>query len=261
MKSAVKIVLVYIFIALSWIILSDTILSYLVHEYEYLARFSLVKGIFYVFATGLILFLLIRKEMLRKSQLILQLEKTLRLRDELVREVHHRVKNNLQNIISIIHLETEQYGYTEHTRERILNKLFSMSAVHDVVYRMEEFRNISLLHVIQNFFSYLHVYYEDETLNIAPGVEYPVEEMVSIMLCLNELFQKVTDAGLPFVVKISAADSSCIDVLLEFPEPGAFSCKPDDISLFLERKSGEISCQEVQNGIKYSIHIFKQQIV
>lgn len=39
-----------------------------------------------------------------------------------------------QNIISIIHLETDEVGLTDETKNRILHKLYALSSIHDLVY-------------------------------------------------------------------------------------------------------------------------------
>ena len=58
---AFRIILLYLFIGGLWILLSDTILAYLVSSDEVFKQIQLYKGWFYVIITGLIFFVIIRK--------------------------------------------------------------------------------------------------------------------------------------------------------------------------------------------------------
>ena len=61
MKSALKITLIYILIGVLWIVLSDKIAYYLFSDFEIYTQnlFQIIKGIFYVLMTALILYTLI----------------------------------------------------------------------------------------------------------------------------------------------------------------------------------------------------------
>lgn len=57
-------------------------------------------------------------------------------REELVREIHHRVKNNLQVIVSLMNLGGEG------DRESLKDKVRSMALVHEFLYQAQDLRAI-----------------------------------------------------------------------------------------------------------------------
>jgi two-component sensor histidine kinase len=68
-------------------------------------------------------------------------------KEELLKEVHHRVKNNLQVIVSLLSLQARRIG-EERPRalfEETRNRVQSISAIHELLYRAESFTGIQLL--------------------------------------------------------------------------------------------------------------------
>jgi PAS domain S-box-containing protein len=61
-RIALRIVAIYVVVAALWILFSDMLLDALVYDKEAVVRLSLLKGWFYVAATGLLLTLLIRRD-------------------------------------------------------------------------------------------------------------------------------------------------------------------------------------------------------
>ena len=75
-----------------------------------------------------------------------QIKKDLAERNLMLREIHHRVKNNLQVIISLINL---QLHYVDEPRAKeilseIKNRIYSMSVVHERLYRSQNFSEIHI---------------------------------------------------------------------------------------------------------------------
>ena len=63
----------------------------------------------------------------------------------LIKEVHHRVKNNLQILNSFLNLEKRAYRNDPNTIiEHMQTRLTSLALLHEKTYRSEDFRNINL---------------------------------------------------------------------------------------------------------------------
>lgn len=64
----------------------------------------------------------------------------------LLSEIHHRVKNNLQNIMGLIHLKQSQLGKSEEVSylDDISSKIFSMSLIHEQLYQEKEFAKVNI---------------------------------------------------------------------------------------------------------------------
>lgn len=80
-----------------------------------------------------------------------QLRASLKEKEVLLQEVHHRVKNNLQVISSILNLQSS-YLKDENTISMLLesqNRIKSMSFIHEILYQTKDFSNI-------NFRDYIH---------------------------------------------------------------------------------------------------------
>ena len=74
------------------------------------------------------------------------LKQSLLDKDILLKEVHHRVKNNLQVIASLLHLEAENFNDNQ-TREILLEleeKVYAMSMVHETVYTSDSFSAVPM---------------------------------------------------------------------------------------------------------------------
>jgi hypothetical protein len=84
-----------------------------------------------------------------------KIKKSLKEKEILLQEVHHRVKNNLQIISSILNLQTRSindpkiHELIKETRYRIM----SMSFIHDLLYQTKDFTNIDFSKYLQNITS------------------------------------------------------------------------------------------------------------
>jgi PAS domain S-box-containing protein len=68
-------------------------------------------------------------------------------KNTLLKEVHHRVKNNLNVIVSLLRLQEDQVDSIESAREAFeqsRNRIFSMALVHESLYRSENLAEIKL---------------------------------------------------------------------------------------------------------------------
>jgi two-component sensor histidine kinase len=75
-----------------------------------------------------------------------ELEKSLKEKEILLNEVHHRVKNNLQVILSIIRLQKQKIisKKDRETFEDLKQRIFAMAFVYEQLYKMGEFEKINL---------------------------------------------------------------------------------------------------------------------
>lgn len=139
-NSALRIAGLYAAISFVWILLSDRVAAALAKDLVGLELFQTLKGLFFVSATAIALFLYARSQMkaLMAAQLMREREALAALaeREELVREIHHRVKNNLQVIVSLMNLGGEG------DRESLKDKVRSMALVHEFLYQAQDLRAI-----------------------------------------------------------------------------------------------------------------------
>ena len=72
------------------------------------------------------------------------LSDSLREKEALLREVHHRVKNNLQVISSMLRLESSRHPGSATVLDDMQSRIHSMALLHETVYRTERFAAIDL---------------------------------------------------------------------------------------------------------------------
>lgn len=90
-----------------------------------------------------------------------RLTASLREKDTLFKEVHHRVKNNMQIISSLLNLQSYQM-FDEHDRGLLLesiNRIQSMSMVHEMLYQSGNVSEIDLSLYMKNLISYIFSMY------------------------------------------------------------------------------------------------------
>lgn len=79
---------------------------------------------------------ILKQDALRQSQLETANERS----QVLLREVHHRVKNNLQTVISLIRME----NIPPDTKRSLLSRIAAMSAVHEGMYQSDKFETVEV---------------------------------------------------------------------------------------------------------------------
>jgi PAS domain S-box-containing protein len=168
-----------------------------------------------------------------------QSEETMRAslaeKDVLLREVHHRVKNNLAAIIGL--LELQRKSLSDHSAQTTLAELSgrirSMSLVHEKLYRSESLSEINFQDYIRNLVSHLRTSFGSPLIRCeihAEGVNMPLDLAVPCGMIINEL---VTNA-----LKYAFPDGS--------PAPDEDSC---NIVISLTHEQGVYTLTVADNGL------------
>jgi two-component sensor histidine kinase/CheY-like chemotaxis protein len=139
--------------------------------------------------------------MLRASQVLEELwESQARLvnslheKDILLKEVHHRVKNNIQIISSLLNLQS-RYIKDREAQEIIRdsrNRIESMALIHEKLYRSKDLEKIDMESYISELTSYLFNSYSknrgqiDCKIHIG-AVELGIDTAIPLSLMINEL--------------------------------------------------------------------------
>jgi PAS domain S-box-containing protein len=135
----------------------------------------------------------LRKEIAIRQEMEDKLSRSLEEKSILLKEVHHRVKNNLQIISSILNLEIRSQSdkKVNQALRRIQNRIYSIYLIHEIVYQTDMFSRIDLGH-------YIRLITENMTRNTANEhfkMEYDLEQVyvsleigVPIGMIINELY-------------------------------------------------------------------------
>lgn len=122
------------------------------------------------------------------------IRKSLQEKEVLLKEIHHRVKNNLAVISSLLNLQArhiEDQDVKELFRES-QSRVTSMARIHEKIYQSEDLAHINFAHYItsttQNLFSLYNINRSSIDLDIRVSkVELAVDTAVPCGLILNEL--------------------------------------------------------------------------
>lgn len=108
-----------------------------------------------------------------RKQNELRIEASLREKETLLREVHHRVKNNLQIISSLLHFQAKkaQPGHELTIFTEGQNRLRAMILVHELLYRSTDLHRISLAEYLKTLTDQLRQSFREATSRIQLLVE------------------------------------------------------------------------------------------
>jgi len=112
-------------------------------------------------------------------------------KDWLLKEVHHRVKNNLQMIVSLLDSQTDFLSSDALTAIRdSQNRVFSISLIHQKLYQDEDMARVNMASYLGELITYLRDSYDIRNkikfeLDIAP-LTIDISQAVRIGLILNE---------------------------------------------------------------------------
>ncbi|HEY1038594.1 MAG TPA: histidine kinase dimerization/phosphoacceptor domain -containing protein [Bacteroidia bacterium] len=118
---------------------------------------------------------------------------TLKEKETLLKEIHHRVKNNLQIITSLLKLHAENadnMAFSELVSES-QNRIVSMALIHEMLYANSDLSAVNLLAYTQSLFDKLQNTYDKQDvllkLNIPKDFCFEIDRMIPVGLIMNEI--------------------------------------------------------------------------
>jgi two-component sensor histidine kinase/Tfp pilus assembly protein PilF len=150
----------------------------------------LVAGIL-LLATALVMY--IRSYRQKKKTAALLAEKNARI-ETLVRELHHRVKNNLQVVSGLLSLQSNRLeeGAAKEAMEESRNRIQAMSMIHQRLYMDNELATVDITDYLQHLSQSLANSFGYDTRQVSTKVRLtdqnmPIDLAVPIGLIVNEL--------------------------------------------------------------------------
>lgn len=155
---------------------------------------------------------------------------SLREKEILIKEIHHRVKNNLQVVSSMLNLQRSYLTDPDFTEvfNEIQNRVKSMSFIHEILYNTEDFSTLDFRRYLQELISNLKQSYSGKTGNKevsleAEDVMLDLDQSIPCGLIITELlsnaFKYAFEPKTPGRVNVSISEKDDI-VVLEVKDNG-----------------------------------------
>lgn len=166
-----------------------------------------------------------------------ELKSSLNEKTVLIREVHHRVKNNLAAILGLI--EIERHALNDPDVSKVMmelgNRIKSMAVVHEQLYRSDNLSLIGFESYLNSFIPYLRLSFQSvENIDIqviAQDIELSLDLAVPCGLIVNELLTNALKHAFP-----TASERSS-------------NSEPLTISITMQNQNGHYILSVSDNGI------------
>lgn len=140
-----------------------------------------------------------------KKRYTRQLERTIQEKEQLIREVHHRVKNNLNVVSGLLALQADKVEEDPRIHRLFMesiNRIKTLSIVHEKLYKRDNLAFIAFNQYIENLAQNLYDTYlssDQEValkLDLAP-IELNLDQAISAGLIVNEVISNALKYAFP----------------------------------------------------------------
>lgn len=176
---------------------------------------------------------------LERKQVEEQLNASLEEKEVLLKEIHHRVKNNMQVISSLLNLQSGRIKNEEILEmfKESQDRIRSMSLIHERLYQSQDLARIDFSHYIENLANHLFQSYriDPETVGLVTDVRdvsLDINKAIPCGLIINELVSNSLKYAFP---QARAEEKK--------------KAKKGEINISLASENGKISLLYKDNGV------------
>lgn len=194
--------------------------------------FSLVVMLCLVISYLLILRLRTNKQLNQRNLAIeqsnQQLKHSLQQIESLIQEVHHRVKNNLQFIYSILELEiaANKSRMNVESLQGMQRRIMAMSLVHELLYSKENAENVSSQQYINDLLEYLDALQNTEKMHVQfetqiEDVLFGINQSIAIGMIISELvanafkYAFISQSNPVIKIEVSLINKTEVELMVE----------------------------------------------
>ena len=231
----------------TWFILTGTLLLLLVVWLFFLWRTRRLRN------RNTVLERSVKERTVLLESTIADKEVLLNEKDVLLKEIHHRVKNNLQVISGLIELQSKSVG-NEDLKTALMegrNRVQSIALIHQNLYQNTDLSHIEMGRFIQELEREVSLVFRRENLKVNTTVETPdlildIDTAVPLGLIINELLSN------SFKYAFTGSTEGIIRLVIENRSPGEFALLysdsgpglPDSVDL---KKSSTLGLQLISD--------------
>ncbi|MFP4642602.1 MAG: histidine kinase N-terminal 7TM domain-containing protein [Dehalococcoidia bacterium] len=142
------------------------------------------------------------RDITERKQAEQQIRHALEEKETLLREIHHRVKNNLQIVSSLLRRQGRQVqdDTLKQTLKESENRVLSMSLIHEKLYHSEDLANINFQEFIRTISRSLVRSFGTANVTLKPDIEdiqLPVDTAIPCGMIVNELVSNALKYAFP----------------------------------------------------------------
>lgn len=191
------------------------------------------------------LFLYWRYRANKKSNLALQyknevIETSLNEKNILLKEIHHRVKNNLQLIISLLNIQARENNHSQvdDFLEKGRGRIISMALIHQNLYEANNLAKVNFQEYLENLINSNAEAYGQEVHNVtfsirAEDMYFDVQTSIPLGLIINELICNAMKHA------FSENDRGAIEIAISKNEAGGFELRFSDNGIGIKNNKKE----------------------
>ncbi|MBZ0203517.1 MAG: PAS domain S-box protein [Ignavibacteria bacterium] len=139
-------------------------------------------------------FIAIKNDITEKKHHEEQLQKALKEKEVMLKEIHHRVKNNLQIVVSLLNLQATSVDDPMLKSQLTIsqNRVRSMALIHQLLYNSNDLGSINMEEYLLSIAGYLSASYGELTNKVkikvnAANIQFTIDTAVPFGLLVNEL--------------------------------------------------------------------------
>jgi PAS domain S-box-containing protein len=201
-------------------------------------------------------------------KLLQKLQASLKEKEVLLQEIHHRVKNNLQIVYSLLRLQARQTSDAEdrHVLLESQNRIKSIALVHEKLYRSADMAEIDFSQYINSLAAYLFSTYKVDSNAIAletdvDSIALSVDQAVPCGLIINELISNALKYAFPGdfkgTIHVSLHTNECSQIVLCVQDDGIGL--PESLNLAESNSLGLQLVQDFVDQLEGKIEIGRHQ--
>lgn len=199
-----------------------------------------------------------------RKELEEQIKSSLKEKEILLKEVHHRVKNNLQVIMSLFNLQSDLIENPEVLSifAESRNRIKSMALIHELLYIENTFNSVNFNNYVKNLVEFFKDSYFEQNANVnivvdIENLNLDIDRIIPCGLIINELISNsLKHAFLPGqkgLIKISFNKNSENYFTLSVANNG--KKLPDDFDINKLNSLGMLLVKSLTNQIRADLHI------
>ncbi|MCH2232052.1 MAG: hypothetical protein MK105_17075 [Crocinitomicaceae bacterium] len=199
-----------------------------------------------------------------------KLKETIEQKRVLIQEIHHRVKNNLQVVTSLLRLQMGKIGSKE-TREEFnttINRINTMATVHELMYQEKDFERLDLnvyYHRLIKSLVQLYAINDNVEVDVQVNIEgkgFDLDSSIPLALIMNEITCNAFKHGLvdggKFYTSLNEVDDKF--VLIIGDDGGGFESSSNEpglgmslIEILAEQLEAKLEIVNNKIGLEYKI--------